>query len=214
VQTGVIVQRSRWRRAHTGSEAYLDLPLPHPAHKLPVKCCSQVTGGNCIGNASRIPNATGSTDASISFSIITRSGSTKTTKAEPVGALTDGRCHETWGDTDVAVRPASHGAADDCRTPASRLPPSSPRPRWSPDRERPLSSRSVPAPEGSADGAGTALVPAGPRPNWPSSQLGRVIAVPPARFELTHPAPEAGALSPELRGRASSAYAEASRLPP
>ncbi len=58
-----------------------------------------------------------------------------------------------------------------------------------------------------------APVPAGPS-SWPSSQLGRVIAVPPARFELTHPAPEAGALSPELRGRASSAYAEASRLPP
>ena len=46
----------------------------------------------------------------------------------------------------------------------------------------------------------------GPRPpGW---------LVPPARFELTHPAPEAGALSPELRGRPNSAYAGGCRLMP
>ena len=38
--------------------------------------------------------------------------------------------------------------------------------------------------------------------------------VPPAGFEPAHPAPEAGALSPELRGRAKSAYAGACRLTP
>ena len=38
-------------------------------------------------------------------------------------------------------------------------------------------------------------------PIWVLLHAGQIDAVPPAGFEPAHPAPEAGALSPELRGR-------------